>query len=213
MDTSYPKEEDSCLPHVDNTQYRQAIGALLYIATVTRPDITFTVNILSRKDESPNEKDWKAVLRVIEYLDSTKDIYLQIDSSSPPTLTCYTDADFASDLATRKSTGGTVFFLGNNPIFWSTKRQNCVSLSSTESELISAATAAQELKWILDLIKDFGLIQKLPVKMFEDNKSTISLIQHGKMNTRLKHLNAMSYDISLNLDTDKGLVLDFNGDL
>ncbi|XP_035234244.1 secreted RxLR effector protein 161-like [Stegodyphus dumicola] len=166
MDTSYPKEEDIS-PPVDNTKYRQAIGALLYIATVTRPDITLAVNRLSRKNESPNEKDWKAVLRVIEYLNSTKDICLRIDFDSTPTLSCYTDADYASDLTTRRSTGGNLFFLGNNPIFWSTKRQNCVSLSSTESELISAATAAQELKWILDHLKDFGITQKLPIKIFE----------------------------------------------
>ncbi|KFM58956.1 Retrovirus-related Pol polyprotein from transposon TNT 1-94, partial [Stegodyphus mimosarum] len=185
MDTSYPKEEDVS-PPVDNTKYRQAIGALLFIATVTRPDINLAVNLLSRKNESPKEKDWKAVLRVIEYLNSTKDICLKIDCDSPPSLSCYTDADYASDLTTRRSTGGNLFFLGNSPIFWSTKRQNCVSLSSTESELISAATAAQELKWILDLLKDFDLPQKLPIKIYEDNKSTIALIKQGKMNTRIK---------------------------
>lgn len=188
MSTSYSKEEDAS-PPVDNTNYRRAIGALLYIATVTRPDIALAVNLLSRKNESPSKNDWKAVLRLIDYLHSTKDIYLQIDSDSSPILTCYTDADYASDLTTRRSTGGNLFFLGNNPIFWSTKRQNCISLSSTESELISAATAAQELKWIIELLKDFGLSQTLPIKLYEDNKSTISLIQNGKMNTRLKHIN------------------------
>ncbi|XP_035225198.1 secreted RxLR effector protein 161-like [Stegodyphus dumicola] len=112
------------------------------------------MNLLSRKNESPNEKDWKTVLRVIEYLNSTKDICLKIDSDSTPTLSCYMDADYASDLTTRQSTGGNLFFLGNSPIVWSTKRQNCVSLSSTKSELISAATAA--------------------------TKSTIALIKQGK---------------------------------
>lgn len=98
MDTSYPKEGDTC-PAMDNTRYRQATGALLYIATVTRPDISLAVNLL-RKNESPDEKNWKAVLKVIEYLNSTQNTYLHIASNSPPKITCYTDADYASDLAT-----------------------------------------------------------------------------------------------------------------
>ncbi|XP_035211452.1 secreted RxLR effector protein 161-like [Stegodyphus dumicola] len=110
MDTSYPKEEEIS-PPVDKTKYRQAIGALLYIATVTRPDITLAVNVLSRKNESTNEKDWKTVVRVIQYLNSTKDIFLKIDFDSTPTLSCYTDADYAFDLTTRRSTGGKLFFL------------------------------------------------------------------------------------------------------
>ena len=51
--------------------YREAIGSLLYLAGATRPDISFAVNYLSRKQVSPTEEDWKDVKRIFRYLRGT----------------------------------------------------------------------------------------------------------------------------------------------
>ncbi|GBM89165.1 Retrovirus-related Pol polyprotein from transposon TNT 1-94 [Araneus ventricosus] len=133
MDPNYLKQEgeDDILPN--NTQYRKAVGALLYIATVSRPDIAVAVNILSRRNEKPRERDWNAVKRIIRYLKTTAELKLIINMDKEPILTAFCDADWANDKSDRKSTSGSVFKLGNCTIQWMSKRQNCVALSSTEA--------------------------------------------------------------------------------
>ncbi|XP_035216541.1 secreted RxLR effector protein 161-like [Stegodyphus dumicola] len=144
METNYCKleAEDDLLE--DNTLYRLAVGALLYIATISRSDIACAVNLLSRRNEKPRNTDWNAVKIVIRYLHTTKDFKLVFNKIQEPILTAYSDADWANDRTTRKSISGYIFKLGNNCISWSSKRQNCTALSSTEAEYIAAANTAQE---------------------------------------------------------------------
>ncbi|GBM97221.1 Retrovirus-related Pol polyprotein from transposon TNT 1-94 [Araneus ventricosus] len=175
MDPNYLKQEgeDDILPN--NTQYRKAVGALLYIATVSRPDIAVAVNILSRRNEKPRERDWNAVKRIIRYLKTTAELKLIINMDKEPILTAFCDADWANDKSDRKSTSGSVFKLGNCTIQWMSKRQNCVALSSTEAEYVSAANTAQVVIWLINLTKDLDLPQSLPVTIYEDNQSCIKL--------------------------------------
>ncbi|XP_035212002.1 secreted RxLR effector protein 161-like [Stegodyphus dumicola] len=157
METNYCKleTEDGLLE--DNAQYRQAVGALLYIATTSRPDIACAVNLLSKRNEKPRNIDWNAVKKVIRSLYTTKDFELVFKKIQEPILTAYSDADWANDRTTRKSISGYIFKLLNNCISWSSKRQNCIALSSTEAEYIAAANTAQEAQWLLNLLKDLGL--------------------------------------------------------
>ncbi|GFT00956.1 hypothetical protein NPIL_582281 [Nephila pilipes] len=79
---------------------------------------------------------------------------------SPPVLTSYIKADWASDTYTRSSsTIKNVFLIGNNPISWFSKKQNCIVLPSRESEYIAAAQAAQEIRWLILLLKDLRMEQ------------------------------------------------------
>ncbi|GBM09373.1 putative mitochondrial protein AtMg00810 [Araneus ventricosus] len=121
MDSNYLKLEggDDRLPN--NTQYRQEVGALLYVATVSRPDISVAVNILSRKNEKPRERDWNAVKRIIRYLKTTAELKLIINIDKEPILTAFCDADWANVKSDRKSTSGKVFKLGNSAIQWMSK--------------------------------------------------------------------------------------------
>ncbi|GFS33096.1 retrovirus-related Pol polyprotein from transposon TNT 1-94 [Nephila pilipes] len=148
MDTSYSKKEGNTENLEDNSEYRQAIGALLCISidVKTRPNVSLAANKLSRKNKTPTKKDWTALKKLIMYLNTTKDFNLVIKSISPPFLTCTTDVDWTSDTSTRSSTSGNVFLIGSNHISWFSKRQNCIALSSCESEYIAAA---QEIQWLI----------------------------------------------------------------
>ncbi|HEY0222472.1 MAG TPA: DDE-type integrase/transposase/recombinase, partial [Lactovum miscens] len=185
MSPNYQKtdEDDELLP--DNSDYRRAVGALLYIATVTRPDVANAVNLLSRRNEKPRSKDWNAIKKLISYLNTTKTLKLMIYKDDS-TLTAYADADWGGDPTTRASTSGNLFKLGPTTISWCTKRQNCIAMSSTEAEYISAANATQEIEWIMQLTSDLGLPQQLPITIFEDNKSCIKLSQTMKNISRTK---------------------------
>lgn len=74
MEPDYLKfvDDDKLLP--DNNKYFQAMGELLYISSVTRPDISVAINTLSRRNENRRDKDWNANKRVIKYLKTTKDL-------------------------------------------------------------------------------------------------------------------------------------------
>lgn len=113
--------------------YRECIGSLLYAAQITRPDINFAVNLLSRFCENPGRAHWTAVKRILRYLKGIRGYELTFGTQED-LLTGYCDADWASDSDQRKSTTGYVFTTYGGAISWSTKRQATVALSTTEAE-------------------------------------------------------------------------------
>ncbi|UYV70680.1 K02A2.6-like, partial [Cordylochernes scorpioides] len=187
MESGYPGISDvKLLPN--NVQYQQLIGSLLYLSVVSRPDIAAPVCILSSRNQNPRNCDWNAAKRIVRYLKTTKELELRISNQKPPTLEAYSDATWASDNTDRKSLSGNLFLLGSNPISWMTGKQGCVSLSSTEAELISAAEASQELLWLLDLLKDLELEQKAPIYFHQDNQSCLKICSSEKVSSRTKHI-------------------------
>ncbi|XP_035207660.1 secreted RxLR effector protein 161-like [Stegodyphus dumicola] len=151
MKPNYCKVETADDLLEDNTEYRQAVGALLHIATISRPCIACAVNLLSGRNEKTRKIDWNAVIR---YLNTTKDLKLVFKKVQEPILTAYSNAALANNRTTRKYISIYLFKLGNNCVSWSRKRQNCTTLSSTEAEYIAAANTAQEAQWLLNLLKD-----------------------------------------------------------
>ncbi|UYV82150.1 hypothetical protein LAZ67_21001138 [Cordylochernes scorpioides] len=187
MESGYPGiSDEKLLPN--NVQYQQLIGSLLYLSVVSRPDIAAPVCILSSRNQNPRNCDWNAAKRIVRYLKTTKELELRISKQKPPTLEAYSDATWASDNTDRKSLSGNLFLLGSNPISWMTGKQGCVSLSSTEAELISAAEASQELLWLLDLLKDLELEQKAPIYFHQDNQSCLKICSSEKVSSRTKHI-------------------------
>ncbi|XP_077328892.1 uncharacterized protein LOC143963199 [Lithobates pipiens] len=157
METNYLKEmkcQDNPLP--TNTQYRKAIGKLLYLTTATRPDIAATVGILCRKVSMPNKRDWNAVKRIIHFLKGTSHYKLKLPVSDESTLTGYVDANWAGDTSDRKSTSGYLFFLSGGAISWTSKKQLSGTLSSTEAEYVAATHASQEVIWLRPAINRLG---------------------------------------------------------
>jgi hypothetical protein len=128
---------------VDSTEYRRVIGALQYLS-LTRPDISFAVNKLSQFMHSPTQTHWTATKRLLRYLKNTIFHGINIRKTSSPTLTCFSDADWAGSLDDRKSTSAYLLFLGHTPISWSSKKQRAIARSSTEAEYRALATAAAE---------------------------------------------------------------------
>ncbi|KAK2579959.1 hypothetical protein KPH14_007639 [Odynerus spinipes] len=91
--------------------YREAVGCLNYLATVSRPDISYVVGTLARYSNNPHEVHWKAVKRVMQYLKYTSDVSLCFGNDTSNKLTGYCDSDYAGQLEERKSTSGYVFLL------------------------------------------------------------------------------------------------------
>lgn len=183
MKTVWTGEE---LEHNDG--YQSLMGALLYVAVNSRPDIAASVSILSQRIKQPSTTDWTEAKRIVRYLKGTKHYYLKLGDTEPSNLTGYADADWAEDKKDRKSNSGFLFKYNGGAIAWACRKQSCIALSTTEAEYVALAEASQEAIWIRRLLDDFGEEQRLATTMYEDNQSCLKLIKNKRHSNRTKHI-------------------------
>nr|GFB09794.1 uncharacterized mitochondrial protein AtMg00810-like [Tanacetum cinerariifolium] len=129
-------DEDKEGKAVDPSHYRGMIGTLLYL-TVSRPDLQFAICMCARYQARPTEKHVHAVKRIFRYLCGTVNRGLRYPKDSSVALTAFADADHAGCQDTRQSTSGSVLFLGERLISWSSKRQKSAAIFSTKAEYIA----------------------------------------------------------------------------
>lgn len=194
--------------------YRAAVGALLYASLGTRPDISHSVNEVSRYLENPGEIHWNAVKRIIRYLAETKILCLNYKSNNQQLngklianirITAYSDSDWAGDLDDRKSTSGYVIKLNGNTVIWNSKKQKTPALSSAEAEYMAMVEVGKELKWMRQLISELLFMPfnpKLDIyddkieitseiessNLFTDNQAAQLMTKHDMSHNRTKHI-------------------------
>ena len=128
-----------------------------------------------------------AVKRIFRYLAHSLHFGLWYPKGSSFSLCGYTDLDWAGDKDDRKSTSGACQFLGRSLVCWSSKKQNCISLSTAESEYVAAASACTQLLWMRQTLKEYGVIcDKVPLLC--DNESAIKIAYNPVQHTRTKHI-------------------------
>ena len=127
--------------------YRELVGALMYIATCTRPDIAHAVGEDAKFCERYNKSHWTAAKRILKYLKTTQDMSIVFSGFNKGELIGFADANWAGDLDTRRSTTGYVFFLNGSAISWNSKLQPTVATSSTEAEYMGLYSTTQEAIW------------------------------------------------------------------
>jgi len=171
--------------------YRALVGSLLYLL-FTRPDVAYAVNQLTRHLQDPRQCHWTAAMRVLKYLRGTVDLCLcfrREDEGNPVTLVGYADADWAGDIASRRSTTGYVFLLCGAAVSWKTKLQTSVALSTCEAELMALSDAGREAIWLKrmsgELVQHFA---SGPVPINEDNQAARQLVQDQRFSERTKHV-------------------------
>lgn len=187
MDEQYARGDSEKEPLPNNIDYRSLVGALLYIAVNTRPDIAAAVSILGRKVNQPTQADWVAAKRVVRYLLGSMERRIVFAGSSLD-LSGFVDADWAGDHATRKSTSGYVFILRGAAISWKSQQQSIVALSSMESEYVALCEATREAIWLRQLLEDLGVPQSGPTVLHEDNQSCIAFVHSQRISKRTKHI-------------------------
>lgn len=171
-----------------NFPYRSAVGSLLYLALVTRPDISFAVGQVSRFCESFDDSHVTAVKRIMSYLRGTTNYGICYDGSKGGPPIGYSDADYGGCLDTRRSTTGTLFKYHNGPIAWSSRRQSCVAQSTTEAEYMAASETSKEAIWIRRLLPDLNQEAGKPIHLYCDNQSAIHLTKHPDQRQKTKHI-------------------------
>jgi hypothetical protein len=124
--------------------YLSAIGALMYLANNTRPDIAFTVNLLIRYSVAPTMRHWNGVKDVIRYLRGTSDLNLLYPKNQDLSLIGYADVRYLSDPHNSKSQTGFIFLHRGTPISWKSYKQTLIGMSTNHLEIIALYEAAYE---------------------------------------------------------------------
>ncbi|KAK7605374.1 hypothetical protein V9T40_007232 [Parthenolecanium corni] len=171
--------------------YRQLIGSLLYVSMATRPDICYSVNYFSKFQSSYTDEHYKYLLRILCYLKVSKQLKLTYRNnklSGIETLQCFVDADWGNDIDRKSVSGYLIRFLGN-PVVWATKKQHCISLSSTEAEYIALSTFVHHaLNWVVELVSEFKVTVDFPILIYEDNVAVINILDTSFSTKRSKHI-------------------------
>ncbi|GJW76461.1 putative ribonuclease H-like domain-containing protein [Tanacetum coccineum] len=179
-------DEDKEGKAVDPSHYHGMIGTLLYL-TASRPDLQFAICMCARYQARPTEKHLHAVKRIFRYLRGTVNRGLWYPKDSSIALTAFADADHAGCQDTRRSTSGSMQFLGDRLVSWSSKRQKSAAISSTEAEYIAMSGCCAQILWMRSQLTDYGLgFNKIP--MYCDNKSAIALCCNNVQHSRSKHI-------------------------
>ncbi|XP_022031858.2 secreted RxLR effector protein 161-like [Helianthus annuus] len=114
---------------VNPTLYQRLIGSLRYLLH-TRPDLGYSVGVLSRYMEKPKENHMAAIKQVLRYVKGTIQFGLKYHKGRDSEIVGYSDSRFETDLDDRRGTMGTMFFYSGNLVSWTSQKQRTVVLSS-----------------------------------------------------------------------------------
>nr|GEU62358.1 putative RNA-directed DNA polymerase [Tanacetum cinerariifolium] len=179
------------------------VGALMYL-TASRPNIVHAICYCACYQARPTEKHLKEVKWIFRYLENTIKKGLGYSKDTSFELTTFLDSDHAGCLDTRKSTFGGIKILGGDKLVsWSSKKHNCISMSSAETEYVSLSACCAQFLWMQNQLIDYGFhIDKIP--MYCDSKAAIAISCNPVQHSRSKNINVRCHFIKEQVE--KGIV-------
>ena len=184
----------------DPTFYQSIIGSLMYAYVGTRPDLAFSVTLLSQFSACPNNSHLIAAKRVLRYLKGTSDWTLTFPRTNDSILHGYTDSSYGNFVDDRKSCSGYIFRLGEASISWCSKKQKTVALSTTEAEYMAMSDAARQMIWTQNSLEE--LRQNYEPIIHADSNGAIDLSKNQKVSQRSKHIDIRYHFIRSHVNSD-----------
>ncbi|GLB45342.1 hypothetical protein LshimejAT787_2200050 [Lyophyllum shimeji] len=174
--------------YMRDKSYRSALGMLNHIANGTRPDIAFSVMVLMRYATDPRPVHWRLVLHLLAYLKATVNLVITYRKGGVVKPIGYSDASYADDPDTRRSSAGYVFMSAGGPVGWKAKTQQRVSTSTGEAEYVGIFEAGKQAMWVTSWYLEVDQYFDLPVTVFCDNDAAVSLSQNTSGHSKVKHV-------------------------
>lgn len=174
---------------IDATIYRKNIGCLRYLLH-TRPDLSYSVGVLSRFMQSPRESHGVAMKQVLRYLRGSiaYGLMFKRSTSKIPRLIGYSDSSYIVDQDDGRSITGHMFFINDSPISWCSQKQEVVALSSCEAEFMAGTEAARQAIWLQELLSEITGQESEKVVIRIDNQSAIALTKNPVFHGKSKHI-------------------------
>ncbi|XP_006586529.1 uncharacterized protein LOC114424154 [Glycine soja] len=152
----------------DPERYRRLVGKLICL-TITRPNISFFVEVVSQFMQNPHLDHWNAVMRILRYVKRALGQGLLYEDKGNTQLSRYCDVDWADCPMDRRSASSYCVFIGGNLISWKSKKQIVVAQSNAEVEYRSMAMVTCELIWIKQFLQELRFCEELQMKLYCDN--------------------------------------------
>ncbi|KAJ9546934.1 hypothetical protein OSB04_019477 [Centaurea solstitialis] len=171
--------------------YASAIGSIMYAMLCTRPDVAYSVSVMSRYQQNPGEAHRVAVKNILKYLRRTKEMFLVFEGSEDEiSVTSYTDASFQTDRDDFRSQSGYVFTLNGGAISWKSSKQDTIADSTTEAEYIAASDSAKEAVWLRNFITDLRVVASIsrPVDIYCDNSRAVAQAKEPREHHKSRHV-------------------------
>ena len=194
-----PKEKYPVYP------FRKLLGLLMYLASTTRLDISFSVGYLSRRQINPQPIDHKLMSHLLAYLANHKKMSLiyKRNKDSKNAIELFADADYATDKS-RASTSGFLLRYHGSTIHWASRLQSSIAESSAEAELRSLTEGVRDALFLVRLQEDLLRQSDLPIIGYEDNQATYHQCVGNASASRLKHIETIFFKV--NEYVQKGLI-------
>jgi hypothetical protein len=186
---------------LDNFPYRALLGAILYLSLNTRPDIAYAVGVLARFASKPTLVTCGLMIYCMQYIRGTVKRGIRF-SGSMFDMHIFTDADWAGDQLSRRSTTGYVVFGVGGPIAWQSKLQTTVSTSSMQSEYQAMYAGMIEIVWLRGVLGEIGLSLFKATPFFIDAQSARDLAVNPVFHKRSKHIAIKYHWIREHVDPD-----------
>ena len=182
--TNIPSARAPDEPVMNLTKYRALLGRLGYLATACRPDIAVAVNWYGRFQCDACERHYEGLLQIARYLSSTPTMGLVYPSSGEISVTAYADADWSGDASTGRSTTGFLIYVAGALVYWRSRRQGSVALSTHAAELIAASECVEKMVELRALLEDLGCDQSSPSSLYLDNLGAVTSSNDDLLKTR-----------------------------
>lgn len=173
-------------PPVDREQCQRLVGKLIYLS-LTRPDIAYSVSVVSQYMHSPTKRHLEAVHHILKYLKGTPGKGLLFKKTENRNVEGFADADWGGSDDARSTTGYCTKVWGN-VVTWRSKKQTVVARSSTEAKYRAIAHGVCELIWIQWLLEEINVSISGPVKLNSDSESAIAIVHNPIQHDRMKHV-------------------------
>jgi hypothetical protein len=178
-------------------RYRGIVGSLGYLVNMTRPDLAWSYSELSKYVQFPGKPHMLAAEHVLRHLRGTYTKFIQYSRDIPSTLQNVlwgaVDSDWAGDTDTRRSHTGYVLMLNGGAISWKSRRQDSVSLSTSEAEYVAASQCGQEVLYLREILRDFFVPQLKPTCIYEDNLACIAMSENPVRRKYSRHIDIRRY--------------------
>ena len=179
------------------TYYRSGVGKLLHMARWSRPDVQNAVRDVSRHGSAPVEAHVKAMHRIVEFVERTKDRGWKLkpnrrwngfDRTFKFKIKGKSDSDFANSSDTRRSVSGWAVYLKGAPVACKSIMQKIVALSVTEAELVAAVMCVQHILYVMRLLESMKILVEYPMVIEIDNIGAVDLANNWSVGGRKKHM-------------------------
>ena len=191
-------EDEPHLSKQDHSSYRAIVGGILYLAVCTRPDLSFAIGALARQMHAPTMRHFRMLKRVLRYIAGTRNLVLHYARVAPletSALLAAVDSDWGGIIESRRSTTGYLVSIHDTPVYWRSKRQTVITLSSGEAEYVALSTCAKDVTWIRKFFTEICTQTPwsesntiAPTTVEIDSTAGASIASNQNMSARNKHI-------------------------